>query len=48
MRGRVTPARLQGSEQGCRGGVGEGSVNYVYRIIVTVCTGSYFQRTESL
>ena len=34
------PTRLQLPEPGPRGGVGEGSVNYVYRIIVTVFTGS--------
>ena len=43
----VSPARLQRSGRGCRGGVGEGSVNYVYRIIVTVFTGSYFQRPKA-
>ena len=40
-------ARLQVNELGCRGGVGEGSVNYIYRIIVNVFTGSYFQRPKA-
>ena len=37
----------QPSEPGPRGGVGEGSVYFVYRIILTVFTGSYHQRTRA-
>ena len=40
MRGQVTPNRLHRSEQGCRGGVGEGSVDYVYSIIGSDLRGS--------
>ena len=41
-----SPNRLQLSEPGCRGGVGEGSVNYVYRIIVNVCYRIIFPKDQ--